>query len=184
MLFLNSWPISKLRRNVLNLTLKLKKGNSIEISRNAKNIAEKANIKDFNMNAIQGNANVAQTDMLFFLGTKALDAQLDNLVNKPSILPVRYYQIEQILAELRQLPSLKNINAKSYRYLMSPREPVTKDKPKKALILVLGAVLGACSESLWLCFSMRCGRDVMESNSFLRKLGGYRRIRRPRQHDW
>lgn len=118
------------------------KGNVIKTSRNAKNIAEKANIKDFNMNAIQGNANVAQTDMLFFLGTKALDAQLDNLVNKSSILPVRYYQIEQILSDLKKLPSLKNMNVKSYRYLMSPREPVGKDKPKKAMILVLGALLG------------------------------------------
>ena len=116
--------------------------NSIKISQNAKNIAKKANIKDFNINAIQGNANVAKTDMLFFLGTKALDAQLDNLTNNPLILPVRYYQIEQILTEIKALPSLRNLNIKSYRYLMSPREPVTKDKPKRTLILVLGVVLG------------------------------------------
>ena len=119
------------------------KDNSIKISKNAKNIAEKANIKDFNINAIQGNANVAQTDMLFFLGTKALDAQLNNLTKNPLILPVRYYQIEEILSELKKLPSLINLNVKSYRLLMSPREPVAKDKPKKALILVLGVVLGS-----------------------------------------
>ena len=118
------------------------KENSIEISKNAKNIAEKSNVKDFNMNAIQGNANVAQTDMLFFLGTKALDAQLDNLINKSPIFPVRYYQIEQILSDLKKLPSLKNLNAKSYRFVMTPREPVAKDKPKKAIILVLGTILG------------------------------------------
>ena len=117
--------------------------NNIKISNNAKNIAEKANIKDFNINAIQGNANVAQTDMLFFLGTKALDAQLNNLTKNPLILPVRYYQIEEILSELKKLPSINNLNVKSYRYLMSPREPVTKDKPKRALILVLGTVLGS-----------------------------------------
>lgn len=119
------------------------KNNSIKISKNAKNIAEKANIKDFNINAIQGNANVAKSDMLFFLGTKALDAQLDNLMHNPLILPVRYYQIEQILSDIKKLPSLKNMKVKSYRYLMSPREPITKDKPKKGLILVLGALLGA-----------------------------------------
>lgn len=118
------------------------KNNNIKLSENAKNIAEKANIKDFNINAIQGNANVDKTDMLFFLGTKALDAQINNLTSKPLILPVRYYQIEQILSEIKTLPSLNNINVKSYRYLMSPGEPVTKDKPKKALILILGFVSG------------------------------------------
>lgn len=118
------------------------KDNNIKISKNAKNIAEKANIKDFNINAIQGNANVAKSDMLFFLGTKALDAQLDNLIQNPLIFPVRYYQIEQILSDIKKLPSLKNMKVKSYRYLMSPREPMTKDKPKKGLILVLGALLG------------------------------------------
>lgn len=118
------------------------KDNDIKISKNAKNIAEKANIKEFNINAIQGNANVAKTDMLFFLGTKALDAQLNNLMHNPLILPVRYYQIEKILSDIKKLPSLKNKKVKSYRYLMSPQEPITKDKPKKGLILVLGALLG------------------------------------------
>ena len=118
------------------------KNNNIKISRNAKNIAEKANIKDFNANAIQGGVNIGQADMLFFLGTKALDAQINNLTENPTIFPVRYYQVEETLLELKKLPSLKNMNIKSYRYLMSPREPVTRDKPKKAMILVLGAVLG------------------------------------------
>ncbi len=80
--------------------------------------------------------------MLFFLGTKALDAQLDNLIHNPLIFPVRYYQIEQILLDIKNLPSLKNMKVKSYRYLMSPREPMSKDKPKRGLILVLGALLG------------------------------------------
>ena len=80
--------------------------------------------------------------MLFFLGTKALDAKINNLTKNPLILPVRYYQVEETLSELKKLPSLKNMNIKSYRYLMSPREPVTRDKPKKAMILVLGALLG------------------------------------------
>ena len=116
--------------------------NNIKMSENARNIAEKANIKDFNMTAIQGNANVDRTDMLFFLGTKALDAQIDNLISKPLVLPVRYYQIEKILAEIKVLPSLKNLNVKSYRYLMSPSEPVTKDKPVRTLILALGFFAG------------------------------------------
>ena len=119
-----------------------KRNNDIKNAKNAKNVAEKANIKDFNVNAIQGSANIGQADMLFFLGTKALDAKINNLTKNPLILPVRYYQVEETLSELKKLPSLKNMNIKSYRYLMSPREPVTRDKPKKAMILVLGALLG------------------------------------------
>ena len=48
------------------------------------NIAEKANIKDFSIGAMQGNVNVNSSDMLFFLGTKALDAQIDNLTKESS----------------------------------------------------------------------------------------------------
>jgi len=131
------------------------KNNNIKLSKNAKNIAEKANIREFNINAIQGNANVDKTDMLFFLGTKALDAQIDNLTSKPLILPVRYYQIDKILSEIKMLPSIKNLNVKSYRYLMSPSEPVTKDKPKKALILILGFIAGALIGCIWVFFSLK-----------------------------
>lgn len=132
--------------------VEVQKSNIIKQSENAKNIAEKANIRDFNINAIQGNANVDKADMLFFLGTKALDAQIDNLTSKPPILPVRYYQIEQILSEIKTIPSLKNLNMKSYHYLMSPSQPVTKDKPKKALILILGLILGFMLG----CFTVFC----------------------------
>ena len=140
------------------------RSNSIEISENAKNIAEKANIKDFNINAIQGNANVAKTDMLFFLGTKALNAQLDNLHNKPLILPVRYYQIEKILSDIKKFPSLKKLNVKSYRYLMSPEEPITKDKPKRVLILVLGALLGGMLGVMMALFQHALSRKRIQCN--------------------
>lgn len=98
---------------------------------------------------MQGNANVNSGDMLFFLGTKALDAQIDNLTNKPVTMPVRYYEVERMLAELKKLPEF-NVDIKSYRYLQAPSEPLTKDKPKKALILMLGGILGFMLG----CFSM------------------------------
>ena len=129
-------------KDQIEFNVKTYKVNSIKISENAKNIAEKANIREFNINAIQGNANVDKTDMLFFLGTKALDAQIDNLKNKPSILPARYYEIERILSQLKTIPIFSSKNIKSYHYLMSPNEPVTKDKPKRVLILVLGVIFG------------------------------------------
>ena len=35
-----------------------------------------------------------------------------------------------------------NIQAQAYRYQLMPSEPLTKDKPKRFLILLLGALLG------------------------------------------
>lgn len=127
--------------------------NNIIISENAKNIAEKANIKDFNIAAMQGNANVNKSDMLFFLGTKALDAQIDNLKNHPLMLPARYYEIENILANLNKISKLNSVNVKSYRYLTSPTEPVEKDKPKKVLIVLGGIVAGLFLGGLMVLFS-------------------------------
>ena len=121
--------------------------NAIEIIGKAKNVAEKANIKELNFTAMQGNANVNSSDMLFFLGTKALDAQIDNLINKPITMPTRYYEVERMLAALKKLPEF-NVDIKSYRYLQAPSEPLTKDKPQKVLILVLGFLLGIIMCSL------------------------------------
>jgi Chain length determinant protein len=114
---------------------------AIEIIGKAKNVAEKANVKELNFTAMQGNANVNSGDMLFFLGTKALDAQIDNLTNKPITMSTRYYEVERMLTELKKLPEFK-IDIKSYRYLQAPSVPLTKDKPKRVLILVFGFILG------------------------------------------
>lgn len=115
--------------------------NAIEVISKARSVAERANLKELNLTAMQGNANVNSGDMLFFLGTKALDAQIDNLTNKPVTMPTRYYEVERMLAELKKLPEFK-VDIKSYRYLQAPNEPLTKEKPKRALILVLGVILG------------------------------------------
>ena len=126
---------------------------AIEIIGKAKNVAEKANIKELNLTAMQGNANVNSGDMLFFLGTKALDAQIDNLVNKPVTMPTRYYEVERMLTELKKLPEFK-VDIKSYRYFQVPNEPLTKDRPKRVLLLAVGFFLGimlGCIGSLIFC---------------------------------
>lgn len=115
--------------------------NAIEIIGKAKNVAEKANIKELNLTAMQGNVNVNSGDMLFFLGTKALEAQIDNLVNKPVTMPTRYYEVERMLTELKKLPEFK-VDIKSYRYLQAPSEPLIKDKPKSIVIIVISFLLG------------------------------------------
>ena len=79
--------------------------------------------------------------MLFLLGTKALNAQVINLTTKAPTLPVRYFEIERQLKELAALPK-PGQDMKSYRYLQAPNTPLTKDKPKRILIMVLGGTLG------------------------------------------
>ncbi|MGL6118749.1 GNVR domain-containing protein, partial [Plesiomonas sp.] len=64
-----------------------------------------------------------------------------SLKSSPIVYPYRYYELEQKLKQLAPLVS-ENINARAYRYQMMPTDPITKDKPKRALILVLGALLG------------------------------------------
>lgn len=128
-------------KKLLEFRAETERKNAIEIIGKAKNVAEKANIKDLNLTAMKGNANVNSGDMLFFLGTKALDAQIDNLVNKPVTMPTRYYEVDRMLAELKKLPALE-FNIKSYRYLQTPNEPLTRNEPKRVLVLVLGVIVG------------------------------------------
>lgn len=130
-----------MKKKLLEFRAETDRNNSIDIIRKAKSVAEKANIKELNLSAMQGNANVSSRDMLFFLGTKALDAQIDNLVNKPVTMPVRYYEVERMLTELKKLPEFK-VDIKSYRYLQAPSEPLTRDGPKRTLIIVVSFLFG------------------------------------------
>ena len=132
----------KNEQQLIKFRAETERNNSIKLVEKAKNIAEKANIKDFSIGAMQGNANVNSSDMLFFLGTKALDAQIDNLTNKPVALPVRYYEIEKILNELNKLPEIKFSHVKSYRYLNAPNQPYNLDKPKRSIIIYFGVFIG------------------------------------------
>ena len=139
--------------------------NAIEVIGKAKNVAEKANLKELNLTAMQGNANVNSGDMLFFLGTKALDAQIDNLINKPITMPTRYYEVERMLTELKKLPEFK-VDIKSYRYLQAPNEPLTKDKPKRVLILAVGFFLGLMLG----CIGVLIFRNYRSSNDNEKKI--------------
>ena len=131
----------------------------VENLTNALDIAKKAGIKDFS----RGNNNIsvpeymlgdarlnisdsklADGTYLFMLGEKYLQAQLDIAKNNPVVYPTNYYSTERQLSKLtklvHQLDSVENV--KAYYYLSSPDYPVVKDKPKKALILAIGFIIG------------------------------------------
>nr|QLL91145.1 Wzz [Plesiomonas shigelloides] len=78
---------------------------------------------------------------LFLLGSGALSAMLQGIKKQPLVMSDEYFEqqaslfsFEKYQANTEQVPA--------FSYLKAVTEPVTKDKPKKALILVLGALLG------------------------------------------
>ena len=131
----------------------------VENLTNALDIAKKAGIKDFS----RGNNNIsvpeymlgdtrlnisdselADGTYLFMLGEKYLQAQLDIAKNTPVVYPTNYSNTDRKLVKLNKLaPQLESVeNVKTYYYLSSPDYPVVKDKPKKALILAIGFIIG------------------------------------------
>ncbi|WP_347254293.1 LPS O-antigen chain length determinant protein WzzB [Leminorella grimontii] len=109
----------------------------IENVKMALTIAEKANIQK------PETAGLAKLDNsnMFLLGKDALMAMSDSIAKQPLVLSDKYYGLQ---GQYMALIGFKagDENAQAFSYLKSPAEPVTKDKPKRALILVLGALLG------------------------------------------
>lgn len=101
--------------------------------------AEQAGITDYRSS--KNGFDNAQSSYKFLLGEKLLSAELKATKDAPIIYPFRYYEVKRQIDELEGFLR-DNIQAQAYRYQMMPAEPLKKDKPKKALILVLGALLG------------------------------------------
>lgn len=101
--------------------------------------AEQAGITDYRSS--KNGFDNAQSSYKFLLGEKLLSAELKATKDAPIIYPFRYYEVKRQIDELEGMLR-DNIQAQAYRYQMMPTEPLKKDKPKKALILVLGALLG------------------------------------------
>lgn len=78
------------------------------------------------------------------LGSKGLKAKvkaLDSLKNLNVIEP-RLLQINAKLNMLNNLEIDRTVDFQTFRYLENVEQPITRDKPKRALIVVLGTLLG------------------------------------------
>lgn len=89
---------------------------------------------------------------LFMFGEKYLKAQIDSLQNHKVIYPQRYYQVQELLTKLELL--LKKIQStevkiQSFSYQAFPDYPISRDKPKRAIILALGFIAGLILSSLF-----------------------------------
>ncbi|KGY11329.1 chain-length determining protein [Vibrio tubiashii] len=78
------------------------------------------------------------------LGTKALEAKVTALqsVKNLSIVEPRLQQINAKLEMLERLEIDRSIEFQTFRFLENVEQPITRDKPKRALIAVLGILLG------------------------------------------
>lgn len=101
--------------------------------------AEQAGITDYR--ASKNGFDNAQSSYKFLLGEKLLSAELKATKDAPIIYPFRFYEIKRQIEELEGILR-DNIQAQAFRYQMIPAEPLKKDKPKKALILVISVLLG------------------------------------------
>lgn len=101
-----------------------------------------AQAKGMNMAEPAANlpAEINNTTM-YLLGSKALTAKLALLRGSEPILPSRYFEIQQQLKALNAI-NIKSTDGKSFTYIDEPSEPVTKDKPKRMFIFIVGVFLG------------------------------------------
>ncbi|VEH65998.1 Polysaccharide antigen chain regulator [Rodentibacter pneumotropicus] len=91
---------------------------------------------------------------LFMLGEKYLKAQVEVLNQEAIVYPPRYYQVTAQLEELEPLlRKVKESKVNAFSYHASPDYPVMKDKPKKALILVIGFIIGVILSTLIILFA-------------------------------
>ncbi|MBU0655932.1 MAG: O-antigen chain length regulator [Gammaproteobacteria bacterium] len=84
-----------------------------------------------------------QTLITIDLGAKALDEKLKVLkeIKEPEILSSSLADTRLKLDSLKALPS-EAVSFTPYHFLQSPAEPISRDKPKRSLIVAISAMLG------------------------------------------
>ncbi|MBY7946256.1 LPS chain length-determining protein [Vibrio fluvialis] len=78
------------------------------------------------------------------MGTKALSEKVKVLesIKNLSVIEPRLQQIDAKLDMLNNLHIDRNVKFQTFRFLENVEQPVSRDKPKRALIVVLGTLLG------------------------------------------
>lgn len=78
------------------------------------------------------------------LGFQGLDAKIQALesIKNLSVIEPRLQQINAKLDMLSNLDIDRTVEFKTFRFLENVAQPITRDKPKRSLIVVLGTLLG------------------------------------------
>ncbi|WP_455814390.1 Wzz/FepE/Etk N-terminal domain-containing protein [Pseudomonas graminis] len=123
----------------------------LEVIRYALKIAEASEITSSQLNQVENLSD----DTLYLLGTNALSAMIANESNKPPVLDKQYFDTQTQLLALSQLkPDAKNLQP--FTYVTQPDLPAAPASPKKSLVLLLAAILGAIAGS-----AIVIGRNVV-----------------------
>ncbi len=112
--------------------------------------AKNAGIKDYlsrnnnnNQNKNTTTTSTSLNNVSFMLGEKYLTAEINSLNKLSIIYPPRYYQIKTQLNTLKTLVTTgQNVQFSTYSYQNTPSYPVERTKPKRAIIVISGSVLG------------------------------------------
>lgn len=119
------------------------RNNTLQELEQALAIAQQSGISNFTGNTPIGNniIDLQNAELLFLLGETFLEAQLNTLNTASAIYPTEYYEA------MRNVETLKgHLNPQAegqlFSYATTPEFPLSKDKPRKALILVLGVLFG------------------------------------------
>lgn len=146
--------ISSRQADLADIEFKLKSNreNRIATLQTALLTANRAGLKDYIIGRnIAGNTviELRDTNHLFMLGEKYLTAELATAKDSPLIFPPNYYDIKRELDLLKPLLKSQIAAPYSYSFQLAPTLPTTRDKPKRGLIIVLGALLGGMAGFGW-----------------------------------
>ncbi|MCZ4310114.1 LPS O-antigen chain length determinant protein WzzB [Vibrio atlanticus] len=110
----------------------------IELTKSALKIAKAAGV---DTPLLSGNA---RDFYAIELGSKALQEKI-KILESVKNLTVLEPRLQQITAQLDMLDNIeidRTVDFQAFRYLSNVEQPTTRDKPKRALIVVLGTLLG------------------------------------------
>jgi len=138
--------IRTLENSVSNIKQQTELGrtNQIMVLKQAILAAKDAEIVEYTgESTIAGNTIIdfSNLDNMFLLGEKYLTAQLQSLESSPIIYPISYHQTLTNISDLKKLLEFEPKGI-TFEYTRTPSQPLVKDKPRKGLILILGALLG------------------------------------------
>ncbi len=79
------------------------------------------------------------------LGAKGLEAKVQalNSVKNLSVIEPRLQQIDAKLDMLRSLEINRDVDFKTFRFLENVEQPITRDKPKRAMIVLISTLFGS-----------------------------------------
>jgi chain length determinant protein (polysaccharide antigen chain regulator) len=102
-------------------------------------MAENANIQK----PVVSELSKLDPNSLFLLGREALNALLINIKSQPLVLDGAYYTLQRQYINLDTFTmDIDKEQAQAFSYLQSPMEPISRDWPKRPMIILLGGIIG------------------------------------------